>query len=77
MSSDAEKNTESKFAAEDGLAESQTSVSHQPHHHHHHGAVAHLQSTDTETFYGDSVGEAYRLKSELVAEHLALNGFGK
>lgn len=34
------------------------------------------QSTETE-LYSNSVGEAYCLKSELVAEHLARIGFGK
>ncbi|KAK0385406.1 hypothetical protein NLU13_7882 [Sarocladium strictum] len=36
-----------------------------------------LDAASTDNFYRDAVGEAYRIKSELVAEHLAKIGFGK
>jgi hypothetical protein len=32
---------------------------------------------DTDLFYGASVADSYRLKSELVAKHLSEIGFGK
>jgi hypothetical protein len=41
----------------------------------HHGGR--FESATAENFYGNAVGEAYRIKSELVAEHLNNIGFGK
>lgn len=38
---------------------------------------ARLQDTDNNAFHGASVGDAYKLKSELVAQHLRDLGFGK
>lgn len=36
-----------------------------------------LSNTSTESFYGRAVADSYRLKSELVAQHLGEIGFGK
>jgi hypothetical protein len=36
-----------------------------------------LSNNSTESFYGQAVADSYRLKSELVAQHLGEIGFGK
>lgn len=43
-----------------------------------HGELANVvDDTAVSDFYGSAVSEAYRLKSELVAKHLAEIGMGK
>jgi hypothetical protein len=43
----------------------------------HDGAVEVVDDQAAREFYGNSVDEAYRLKSELVTKHLADIGMGK
>lgn len=43
----------------------------------HQGEVGALDDSALKDFYGSAVSEAYRLKSELVAQHLAGIGMGK
>lgn len=42
-----------------------------------HGDVAVLDDAEVSDFYGSAVSETYRLKSELIAAHLAEIGMGK
>lgn len=42
-----------------------------------HGQLDEIDDQAVSDFYGGAVSEAYRLKSELVAKHLAEIGMGK
>lgn len=42
-----------------------------------HGELGVVDDQEVSDFYGSSVSESYRLKSELVAQHLAEIGMGK
>lgn len=43
----------------------------------HHGSMGVTDDEAIRDFYGSAVSEAYRLKSELVSEHLLNIGMGK
>lgn len=42
-----------------------------------HGELGVVDDQEVSDFYGSSVSDTYRLKSELVAQHLAEIGMGK
>lgn len=42
-----------------------------------HGDLGVVDDQEASNFYGNSVSDTYRLKSELVAQHLAASGMGK
>lgn len=43
----------------------------------HHGSMGVTDDAAIREFYGSAVSESYRLKSELVSEHLLSIGMGK
>lgn len=70
MAFDPEKNGSQK-GADAGLTGVPTSPSV------HHGSTGVTDDAAIRDFYGSAVNEAYRLKSELVSEHLLASGMGR